>query len=77
ADIKSLTGPFRMASSSAGLLQLDGDRVYVMPTELDFYNPELWTDDALFRTEVREALRCLQQTQLLTENRAPHCRQKD
>jgi exodeoxyribonuclease-3 len=27
----------------------------VMPTELDVYKPERWVDDALFRTEVREA----------------------
>lgn len=27
----------------------------VMPTELDVYKPERWTDDALFRVEVREA----------------------
>jgi exodeoxyribonuclease-3 len=26
-----------------------------MPTELDVYKPERWVDDALFRTEVREA----------------------
>lgn len=27
----------------------------VMPTELDVYKPEKWVNDALFRTEVREA----------------------
>ena len=27
----------------------------VMPTELDVYKPEKWTDDALFRIEIREA----------------------
>ena len=27
----------------------------VIPTELDVYKPERWTDDALFRKEVREA----------------------
>ena len=31
----------------------------VMPTELDVYKPERWVDDALFRVEVREALRRL------------------
>ncbi|MET0313211.1 MAG: exodeoxyribonuclease III [Hansschlegelia sp.] len=31
----------------------------VMPTELDVYKPERWTDDALFRPEVREAFRAL------------------
>jgi exodeoxyribonuclease-3 len=31
----------------------------VMPTELDVYKPERWTDDALFRAEVREAYRNL------------------
>jgi exodeoxyribonuclease-3 len=30
-----------------------------MPTELDVYKPERWTDDALFRVEVREAFRNL------------------
>jgi exodeoxyribonuclease-3 len=29
----------------------------VMPTELDVYKPERWTNDALFRIEVREAYR--------------------
>lgn len=29
----------------------------VMPTELDVYKPERWLDDALYRTEVREAYR--------------------
>ncbi|MFL1876702.1 exodeoxyribonuclease III [Hansschlegelia beijingensis] len=31
----------------------------VMPTDLDVYKPERWTDDALFRPEVREAFRRL------------------
>lgn len=31
----------------------------VMPTELDVYKPERWVDDALFRSEVREAYRQL------------------
>jgi exodeoxyribonuclease-3 len=31
----------------------------VMPTDLDVYAPERWRDDALFRTEVREAYRNL------------------
>lgn len=31
----------------------------VMPTELDVYKPERWTDDALFRPEVRSAFRDL------------------
>ena len=31
----------------------------VMPTDLDVYAPERWTDDALFRPEVREAYRRL------------------
>jgi hypothetical protein len=29
----------------------------VIPTELDFYKPERWVDDALFRPESREAYR--------------------
>ena len=31
----------------------------VMPTELDVYKPERWANDALFRTEVRDAYRDL------------------
>lgn len=31
----------------------------VMPTELDVYKPERWTDDALFRQETRAAFRTL------------------
>jgi exodeoxyribonuclease-3 len=31
----------------------------VMPTDLDVYKPERWRDDALFRTEVREAFHAL------------------
>lgn len=31
----------------------------VIPTERDVYKPERWVDDALFRTEVREAYRSL------------------
>ena len=31
----------------------------VMPTDLDVYKPERWTDDALFRPEVRQAFRRL------------------
>jgi exodeoxyribonuclease III len=31
----------------------------VMPTELDVYKPERWVDDALFRSEVREAFQGL------------------
>ncbi|MEP6727264.1 MAG: exodeoxyribonuclease III [Bacteroidota bacterium] len=31
----------------------------VMPTELDVYKPERWTDDALFRPEVRTAFKKL------------------
>lgn len=35
------------------------DDYNVKPTELDVYKPERWTDDALFRTEVRDAFRNL------------------
>lgn len=31
----------------------------VMPTELDVYKPERWTDDALFRIEIRDAYKKL------------------
>jgi len=50
----------RFAEHARGLLAkglpvvLAGD-YNVMPTELDVYKPERWTDDALFRPEVREA----------------------
>jgi len=50
----------RLAEHAKGLLAkglpvvLAGD-YNVMPTELDVYKPERWTDDALFRPEVREA----------------------
>ncbi len=40
--------------SSGAPAVLAGD-YNVMPTELDVYKPERWTDDALFRIEVREA----------------------
>ena len=54
----------RLAVHAADLLAqrhpavLAGD-FNVMPTELDVYAPERWTDDALFRPEVREAYRGL------------------
>ena len=54
----------RLAAHAAELLgsgapvALVGD-FNVMPTELDVYKPERWTDDALFRPEVREAFRRL------------------
>ncbi len=31
----------------------------IIPTERDVYKPDAWVDDALFRTEVREAFRAL------------------
>ncbi|MBD9507945.1 exodeoxyribonuclease III [Ensifer sp. ENS07] len=54
----------RLAAYAAELLELDvpvilaGD-YNVMPTELDVYKPERWTNDALFRVEVRDAYRKL------------------
>ncbi|PWE54422.1 exodeoxyribonuclease III [Metarhizobium album] len=54
----------RLHSYAAELLDLEvpvilaGD-YNVMPTDLDVYKPERWKDDALFRTEVREAFRAL------------------
>lgn len=54
----------RLTAHARGLLDsglpviLAGD-YNVMPTELDVYKPERWTDDALFRPEVREAYRAL------------------
>jgi exodeoxyribonuclease-3 len=56
----------RFAKYAAGLLSsgapvvLAGD-YNVMPTDLDVYKPERWSDDALFRPEVREAYRRLVQ----------------
>jgi exodeoxyribonuclease-3 len=50
----------RLISHAAALIEtgapviLAGD-YNVMPTELDVYKPEKWTDDALFRPEVRAA----------------------
>jgi exodeoxyribonuclease-3 len=32
----------------------------IIPTELDVYKPESWVDDALFKPEVREAFKALQ-----------------
>ncbi len=50
----------RLHDYAAELLELEVPVVLVgdynvMPTELDVYKPERWKDDALFRTEVREA----------------------
>src|SRR5437763_3996754 len=50
----------RLIAHAAELLALDAPVVLagdynVMPTDLDVYTPERWTDDALFRPEVREA----------------------
>jgi exodeoxyribonuclease-3 len=50
----------RLKAHAAELLKLEvpaalvGD-FNVMPTELDVYKPERWTDDALFRPEIRAA----------------------
>ncbi|MFC7379251.1 exodeoxyribonuclease III [Brevundimonas sp. GCM10030266] len=44
----------RVLLDSEAPVVLAGD-YNVMPTDLDVYAPERWRDDALFRTEVREA----------------------
>ena len=44
-----------------------------MPTDLDVYAPERWRDDALFRTEVREAYRKIVD-QGLAKCQRPQCR---
>jgi exodeoxyribonuclease III len=44
--------------ASGAPVALAGD-FNVMPTELDVYKPERWVDDALFRSEVRDAFRRL------------------
>jgi len=54
----------RLHDYAAGLLELEVPVVLagdfnVMPTEMDVYKPERWTNDALFRIEVREAYRQL------------------
>jgi exodeoxyribonuclease-3 len=54
----------RLATYAAQLLELKvpvilaGD-YNVMPTDLDVYKPERWVNDALFRTEVRDAYKRL------------------
>jgi exodeoxyribonuclease III len=50
----------RLTEHARSLLALEAPVVLagdynVMPTELDVYKPERWTDDALFRPEVRAA----------------------
>lgn len=54
----------RLTSRAAALLKHDTPAILVgdfnvMPTELDVYKPERWTDDALFRPETRAAFRTL------------------
>jgi exodeoxyribonuclease III len=54
----------RLIGHAAELLATDAPIVLVgdynvMPTELDVYKPERWTNDALFRVEVRDAFRRL------------------
>jgi exodeoxyribonuclease-3 len=54
----------RLTVHAAGLLAHDAPVILagdynVMPTELDVYKPERWTDDALFRPEVRAAFHTL------------------
>ena len=54
----------RFHDHAAELLKQDAPVVLagdynVMPSDLDVYKPERWTDDALFRPEVREAYRSL------------------
>ncbi len=50
----------RLMAHAKKLIALDSPVILtgdynVMPTELDVYKPERWLNDALFRTEVREA----------------------
>jgi exodeoxyribonuclease-3 len=52
----------RLTEYAAELLELEVPVVLagdynVMPTELDVYKPERWTDDALFRVEIRQAFK--------------------
>ncbi len=56
---------FKRFTSHAAKLYATGEPVVltgdfnVMPTELDVYKPERWVNDALFRTEVRDAFKKL------------------
>lgn len=52
----------RLQDYAAELIELDVPVVIagdynIIPTELDVYKPERWTDDALFRAEVRDEFR--------------------
>ena len=47
-----------LCATGAPIVRSFGD-YNVMPTELDVYKPERWTNDALFRIEVRDAFRRL------------------
>lgn len=54
----------RLTEHASGLIASDQPVVLtgdfnVMPTEMDVYKPERWTDDALFRPEVRAAFKNL------------------
>jgi exodeoxyribonuclease III len=54
----------RLLAYSAELIELEVPVVLtgnynVSPTELDVYKPERWTDDALYRIEIRDAFKKL------------------
>jgi exodeoxyribonuclease-3 len=57
---KRLTIHAKYLLSHGGPVVLTGD-YNVMPTELDVYKPERWVNDALFRIEIRDAFRNLQE----------------
>jgi exodeoxyribonuclease III len=61
--------------SNGGPVVLTGD-YNVMPTELDVYKPERWVNDALFRIEVREAFKNLQEQGWTDALRKLHPREK-
>lgn len=71
----------RLARHAAGLMAADipvalvGD-FNVIPTDLDVYKPERWTDDALFRPEVREAFHALTAEGWTDAVRALHPRER-
>ena len=67
----------RLAAHAAELKALDVPVVLagdynVMPTDLDVYKPERWSDDALFRPEVRAAFHALTEAGWTDALRARH-----
>jgi exodeoxyribonuclease-3 len=71
----------RLSAHAAGLLASGAPAVLagdfnVMPTDLDVYKPERWREDALFRTEVKDAYRRLVDQGWTDALRALHPRER-